>query len=248
MIFRYCKYCKAEFETENPNQIYCSTECRDKQNVSIRRYGGRHHDVLERDGFTCQTCGSKYDLVVHHLDHNVENNKMTNLITWCRHCHTSYHQRVELNVMYKDISRERVIKAIETTDNLEEAAEVLGITRKTLMNKRKEFGLPRLSCGRQGESNKHYVHISLNEIEMAYELEGTWVKTATRLGLSESFLRKRYKELKGLDKIVNRIYKDISKEEILNAYEEGGNWNNACKILGVSKKTLKLKRDKYGLS
>jgi hypothetical protein len=190
-----CSYCEKEFIPNASHQRYCSKECADKHNVSIRRYGGRHFEVLKRDNFTCQICGSKNDIVVHHIDHNIEHNQLSNLITWCRSCHTSYHQSVEPNKMFKSITKEQILKAIEVTTNLEEAAEVLGITRKTLMKKRLEYGLPELSVGRSGSDNKLYKHLTINEINMAFELEGNWNKAAIRLDVSPSFLRKRRREL-----------------------------------------------------
>ena len=32
-----CKYCGKEFETSANNKIYCSTNCRNKMNVAVRR-------------------------------------------------------------------------------------------------------------------------------------------------------------------------------------------------------------------
>lgn len=194
-MLKCCSYCKKEFSPTVSHQRYCSKVCADKYTVSIRRYGGLHFNVLERDNHTCQKCRSVDDLVVHHVDHDVDHNEMSNLITWCRPCHTSYHQQLELNNMYKHITKERILKAIEVTSNLEEASTLLGITRKTLIKKRREYGLPELSVGRQGEENKLYKHLTVNEINMAFELEGNWSKVAKRLNVSSSFLRKRRKNL-----------------------------------------------------
>jgi DNA-binding NtrC family response regulator len=192
---RNCSYCKKEFTPNVSHQRYCSKECADKYAVSLRRYGGKHYEVLERDNFTCKICGSMTDIVVHHRDHNIENNKMDNLISWCRPCHTSYHQNETKNNLYKHIAKDQIIKAINVTDTLEDAANVLGITRKTLMKKRLEYGLPQLSASRKGAENKTYKHLTINEINMAFELEGNWNKVATRLDVSPSFLRKRRREL-----------------------------------------------------
>ena len=43
--------------------------------------------VKERDGYQCQSCGSPFDLVVHHIDWNKMNPDIDNLITLCRRCH-----------------------------------------------------------------------------------------------------------------------------------------------------------------
>ena len=202
-----CKYCKQTYEMTAANRLFCSKDCRDKQSASVRRYGGRHFQVLERDNFTCQICESKDDIVVHHRDHNIENNHLQNLITWCRRCHTSYHQSVENNNLYKHITKDRIEKAITLTSTLEEAAKVLGITRKTLMKKRLEYGFPHLSNGRKGVENKTYKALSANEILMAFELTGNWSKAAERLSVSSSFLRKRRNEL-GMEMDVNKCNKE----------------------------------------
>jgi 5-methylcytosine-specific restriction endonuclease McrA len=60
-----------------------------------RRYDGNRDIALERDKFTCIDCGmirevhkAKYnmDLAVFHIDGNLENNKIDNLVTVCRVC------------------------------------------------------------------------------------------------------------------------------------------------------------------
>lgn len=47
--------------------------------------------ILERDNYTCQMCGLKVNLCVHHLDMNKLNNKPANLITLCIFCHAKMH-------------------------------------------------------------------------------------------------------------------------------------------------------------
>lgn len=49
--------------------------------------------VKERDDNRCKRCSSKQDLVVHHRDEDKKNNKMENLITLCRSCHSTVHAR-----------------------------------------------------------------------------------------------------------------------------------------------------------
>jgi 5-methylcytosine-specific restriction endonuclease McrA len=43
--------------------------------------------ALLRDGWTCQKCGSRDDLEVHHVDLNANNNVIGNLLTLCADCH-----------------------------------------------------------------------------------------------------------------------------------------------------------------
>ena len=116
----------------------------DKDYLNNYRYGGNQYKVLERDSYKCQTCGSskRTSLVVHHIDEVIENTTMENLITLCRACHAKHHHAGELNYRYKEISKEAVEEAISSTPNLEDAAKLLGITRGTLREKRKLYGLP----------------------------------------------------------------------------------------------------------
>lgn len=118
----------------------------DRDYLNNYRYGGNQIKVLERDDYTCQTCGStkRNSLVVHHIDEVVENTVMENLTTLCRACHAKHHHAGELNVKWKEVSKEDVEKAIASTGNLDDAAKMLGITRLTLRKKRKLYGLPDL--------------------------------------------------------------------------------------------------------
>lgn len=40
----------------------------------------------------CEECSSNFDLQVHHIDHNRENNSLSNLLTLCRNCHWKNHK------------------------------------------------------------------------------------------------------------------------------------------------------------
>jgi len=74
--------------------------------------------IKERDNYTCQSCGikRKYQLLhVHHIDGNgsskkgkklrikKQNNKLSNLITYCNQCHSALHesQRVFKEIFIK---------------------------------------------------------------------------------------------------------------------------------------------------
>ena len=62
-----------------------------------RWYDGKRALVLERDEHTCQWCGSKERLDVHHVDKKGRgfmgtiDNSMANLITLCKRCHRRLH-------------------------------------------------------------------------------------------------------------------------------------------------------------
>jgi predicted HNH restriction endonuclease len=56
--------------------------------------GELHRQVLERDGWRCQTCGSMQHLQVHHLKFRGQSggDVEQNLITLCADCHARLHQ------------------------------------------------------------------------------------------------------------------------------------------------------------
>lgn len=99
---RLCPDCKAKKKIESTIS-WMKTHI--KQAQKIRKsakdrylFSGNRQKVLERDNYTCQHCGSKEDLAVHHIDgngvttpRNQRNNNVDNLITLCRACHTKVH-------------------------------------------------------------------------------------------------------------------------------------------------------------
>jgi len=42
----------------------------------------------------CETCGQNHDLLVHHIDHNRENNEFSNFQVLCTSCHAKVHKRI----------------------------------------------------------------------------------------------------------------------------------------------------------
>lgn len=71
---------------------YCAIEIRGKMQEFYRKY-------LKRSCEKCGAINSDYEtysqdgLVVHHIDENVTNNKLENLITLCRTCHSKIHTK-----------------------------------------------------------------------------------------------------------------------------------------------------------
>lgn len=59
-----------------------------------KAYRELHRQVLERDGWRCQTCGSMQNLQVHHqqLRSHSGNDEEQNLITLCAECHARLHR------------------------------------------------------------------------------------------------------------------------------------------------------------
>lgn len=51
--------------------------------------------VFERDGYMCQSCGSKHNLNCHHISYeNLGNESLEQLTTLCQVCHTQLHQQL----------------------------------------------------------------------------------------------------------------------------------------------------------
>ena len=53
------------------------------------------HRFVYTGEWVCSRCGSTSDLVIHHADHDHDNNDPSNLVCLCRSCHASYHATVE---------------------------------------------------------------------------------------------------------------------------------------------------------
>ena len=61
--------------------------------LDSRSYRELHRQVLERDGWRCQNCGSMQNLQVHHLTFRSQSGSDVeqNLITLCAKCHVAMH-------------------------------------------------------------------------------------------------------------------------------------------------------------
>lgn len=155
-----CLVCEQLFETkiQHKHQKYCSEKCSRKAERIFGKkqqtdaeykdrisFGGNKYKVLERDGYQCYICGNKRQLTVHHKDmsgnSDSANNSIDNLITLCRNCHAKIHMLLREPPCYKDISKEKISETLKTAKTVQEAADSLGITRKTLLLKRKQYGL-----------------------------------------------------------------------------------------------------------
>jgi len=84
-----------------------------QQQLSKRRYGGKHNDVLIRDNYTCQICGSRENIIVHHKK-GLKSNNLKDLITLCRICHYLVHNNKENK---KNIFILRACEIIELRNN-----------------------------------------------------------------------------------------------------------------------------------
>ena len=54
-------------------------------------YEGLRQQVLRRDGWRCQSCGTTSKLEVHHQQFRAGDDSEENLITLCSTCHASVH-------------------------------------------------------------------------------------------------------------------------------------------------------------
>jgi 5-methylcytosine-specific restriction endonuclease McrA len=64
-------------------------------------YGELHRQVLERDGWRCQVCGSMQNLQVHHLKFRSQSggDEEQNLITLCAQCHARVHRKALVSAL-----------------------------------------------------------------------------------------------------------------------------------------------------
>jgi len=62
--------------------------------LDANRYRKLHRQILERDGWRCQICGSMKQLQVHHLQLRSHwgSDSEQNLITLCAECHVRVHR------------------------------------------------------------------------------------------------------------------------------------------------------------
>ncbi len=63
--------------------------------LDANNYRELHQQVLERDGWRCQTCGSMQHLEVHHLQFRSQagGDLERNLISLCAECHEQVHRK-----------------------------------------------------------------------------------------------------------------------------------------------------------
>ena len=63
--------------------------------LDANSYHELHRQVLERDGWRCQVCGSMQNLQVHHLKFRSQSggDVEQNLITLCAECHERMHRK-----------------------------------------------------------------------------------------------------------------------------------------------------------
>ena len=74
-------------EEEYKKNYYQTHKEQFKRNGYLSRIGFDGTKILERDNYTCKSCGRTKKLEVHHIDGNNKNNDLNNMITLCMACH-----------------------------------------------------------------------------------------------------------------------------------------------------------------
>jgi 5-methylcytosine-specific restriction endonuclease McrA len=71
------------------------SEKRPRLRLDPKSYRELCQQVLQRDGWRCQTCGSSTDLQVHHVNlrSRLGDDAEENLVTLCAKCHNEVHQK-----------------------------------------------------------------------------------------------------------------------------------------------------------
>jgi hypothetical protein len=83
-----CHKCGLAVNRKTPCKFLCSS-C---QEIGYNRtYYQNKKLALIRDNQKCQCCGTKKDLLAHHIDVHKSNNSLTNLIILCHQCHHHLH-------------------------------------------------------------------------------------------------------------------------------------------------------------
>ena len=68
---------------------------RGRRRLASELYKDLRQEILQRDSWRCQSCGSREDLQVHHIEARSQlgNDCEQNLITLCADCHRSIHSQ-----------------------------------------------------------------------------------------------------------------------------------------------------------
>lgn len=100
------KVCQNKYHSErlkgenNPRFKHGDWVGKVKDYSNFKKYKGFtkkiRNSVIERDGNICKVCGKTkeehgFNMHVHHIDYNKENNQLSNLICVCRQCHGKIH-------------------------------------------------------------------------------------------------------------------------------------------------------------
>lgn len=96
---------KSKVDKSKSGLVFCCRECKDTAQTYLVEIQPDHYGkgdgessyrllALRAHGYKCQRCGydaHKAAIVVHHKDHNRENNVLDNLEVLCSNCHAIHH-------------------------------------------------------------------------------------------------------------------------------------------------------------
>lgn len=91
--------------------------------------------ISERDNWACQKCGSKAELLIHHIDKDWSNMNPTNLVCLCGKCHLCLHRPKENPNFHKAALTSWIGK-----HHTEEAKEKIRKVAKLRIKKRNKLG------------------------------------------------------------------------------------------------------------
>jgi hypothetical protein len=114
---------RARMQELRPKKNFC--------NLSAQEFLYRQK-IKEDANWLCNKCGKDLQ------DTRVRDQVVSEDKLWCRACAANRTNHKPL----KPISKEQIVEALETYNNLEEVCKFLDIGRSALFKKRKEYGLP----------------------------------------------------------------------------------------------------------
>jgi 5-methylcytosine-specific restriction endonuclease McrA len=87
--------------------------------MNLREWNALRASVLSRDDAQCQKCGSKLRLEVHHVvpRHLDGDDELSNLITFCKKCHSKSHPRESGHAKYP------ITKTFQISEEMKEELE-----------------------------------------------------------------------------------------------------------------------------
>ena len=88
---------------------------------------GKYQKILEQHNFTCISCGSTQNVIVHHKDTNRKNNDLDNLKVVCRSCHAKDHNQ---HLTWRSPNHDLIIELREYGYTYQKIADYLGISRQ----------------------------------------------------------------------------------------------------------------------
>ena len=74
-------------------KLNCSLRSKEKNNFWKGGVSQSYYQRLLKPK-KCLRCGSKENLVIHHVDRNRRNNELTNLFVLCKSCHSLEHRKL----------------------------------------------------------------------------------------------------------------------------------------------------------